>query len=111
MKTTDTNILNVMYNNHRILIDKITEYDYNGDMATVKKMCTVVRYEYDDEANDVATCETAIPMIFNVSPYTGLVDMHTMARVWIDCGCPSDGDYKGTPRKWTKDSLHAWVAG
>ena len=101
MKTTNDNILNVMYNNHRILIDKITEYDYNGDMATAKKMCTVVRYDGDD----------ATPMIFNVSPYTGLVDMHTMARVWIDCGCPSDGDYKGTPRKWTKESLHAWVAG
>ena len=106
MKTTDTNILNVMYNNHRILIDKITEYDYNGDMATAKKMCTVVRYDKYSDGEEIAT-----PMTFNVSPYTGLVDMHTMARVWIDCGCPSDGDYKGTPRKWTKDSLHAWVAG
>ena len=101
MKTTEKNILNVMYNNHRILIDKLIEYDYNGDMATAKKMCTVIRYNGDD----------ATPMIFNVSPYTGLVEMHTMVRVWIDCGCPSDGDYKGTPRKWTKDSLHAWVAG
>jgi len=101
MKTTDTNILNVVYNNHRILIDKITEYDYNGDMATVKKMCTVVR-----DAEDIHT-----PMIFNVSPYTGLVDMHTMARVWIDCGCPSDCNDIGIPRKWDKDSLHAWVAG
>jgi len=45
MKTTNDNILNTMYNNHRILIDKITEYDYNGDMATAKKMCTVVRYD------------------------------------------------------------------
>ena len=90
-----------MYNNHRILIDKLIEYDYSGDMAVAKKICTVVRYDGDD----------ATPMIFNVSPYTGLVDMHTMARVWIDCGCPSDGDYKGTPRKWTKEGLHAWVAG
>ena len=111
MKTTDTNILNVMYNNHRILIDKITEYDYNGDMATVKKMCTVVRYEYDDEANDVDECETATPIVFNVSPYTGLMDMHTMARTWIDCGCPTWDGSANFPRKWTKENLQAWVAG
>ena len=101
MNTTETNILNVVYNNHRILIDKITEYDYNGDMATAKKMCTVVRYDGDD----------ATPMIFNVSPYTGLVDMHTMVRVWIDCGCPMDMDMFDVPRKWTKQRLHEWVAG
>jgi len=90
--TTNDNIINVLYNKHRILIDKITEYDYNGDMATVKKMCTVVRYDGDD----------ATPMIFNVSPYTGLMDMDIMVKVWIDCGCPNDNG-----RKWTKDSLHA----
>ena len=110
MKTTETNILNVVYNNHRILIDKITEYDYNGDMATAKKMCTVVRYEYDDEANDVDECETATPIVLNVSPYTGLMDMHAMARVWIDCGCPMDCDEYAIARKWTKESLHEWVA-
>ena len=96
--TTQDNILNVVYNNHRILIDKLTEYDYNGDMAVVKKMCTVINPDHT-------------PMIFNVSPYTSLVDMHTMVRVWIDCGCPSDCNDIGIPRKWTKDSLHAWVAG
>ena len=101
-QTTETNILNVMYCNHRILIDKITEYDYNGDMATAKKLCTVVRY-HDDNAT---------PMIFNVSPYESLVDMHTMVCVWIDCGCPSDSDtIGGVPSKWTKENLHAWVAG
>tara|TARA_R110000803_G_scaffold120258_2_gene188396 strand:+ start:198 stop:485 length:288 start_codon:yes stop_codon:yes gene_type:complete len=94
-----------MYNNHRILIDELIEYEYNGDMALTKKICTVVRYEYDDEANDVDECETATPMIFNVSPYTGLMDMDIMVKVWIDCGCPNDNG-----RKWTKDSLHAWVA-
>ena len=107
MKTTETNIINGMYCNHRILIDKITEYDYNGDMATAKKMCTVVRYTYDDED----MCEQATPMIFNVSPYTGLMEMLDMAKVWIACGCPSDGDTNGVPRKWTKENLHAWVAG
>ena len=106
MKTTETNMLNVMYNNHRILIDKITEYDYNGDMATAKKLCTVVRYDKYTDGEEIAT-----PMIFNVSPYTGLTDMHDMVKVWIACGCPSDGDTNGVPRKWTKENLHAWVAG
>lgn len=101
MKTTDTNILNVMYNNCRILIDKITEYDYNGDMATAKKLCTVVHYDGDD----------ATPMTFNVSPYTGLMDMHAMARVWIDCGCPTWDGSANFPRKWTKENLQAWVSG
>ena len=95
MKTTETNILNVMYNNHRILIDKLIEYDYNGDMATAKKICTVIEYD-----GDVASYK-----LFNVSPYTGLVEMHTMVRVWIDCGCPNDNG-----RKWTKENLHEWVS-
>ena len=108
MKTTETNILNVMYNNHRILIDKITEYDYNGDMATAKKLCTVIRYTYDDKA--VITKST--PMVFNVSPYESLADMRDMAQAWIACGCPSDSDtVGGVPSKWTKENLHAWVAG
>jgi hypothetical protein len=102
MKTTETNLLNVMYNNHRILIDKVTEYDYNGDVATAKKMCTVVRY---------LNINGATPMMFNVSPYESLVDMHTMVRVWIDCGCPMDMDMFDVPRKWTKQRLHEWVAG
>jgi len=101
MKTTETNILNVMYCNHRILIDKITEYDYNGDMATAKKICTVIEYD-----GDVASYK-----LFNVSPYESLVDMHGMAKAWIACGCPSDGDANGVPRKWTKENLHAWIAG
>ena len=73
----------------------------DGELATSKRMITVIRYGDDN----------LTPMIFNVSPYTPLVDMHTMARVWIDCGCPSDGDANGIPRKWTKEDLHAWVAG
>ena len=111
MKITNNNILNVMYNNHRILIDKITEYDYNGDIAVVKKMCTVIRYTYDDEATHEAECVTGTPMVFNVSPYTSLVDMDIMAKVWIDCGCPTWDGTAGFPREWTKETLHAWVAG
>ena len=101
MTTTNDNILNTMYNNHRILIDRIDEYGMDGELATSKRMVTVIRYGDDN----------LTPMIFNVSPYTPLVDMHTMARVWIDCGCPSDGDANGIPRKWTKEALHHWVAG
>jgi hypothetical protein len=108
MKTTETTILNVMYSNHRILIDKITEYDYNGDLAVAKKMCTVVRYQHDDDG----VCTSAIPMVFNVSPYTSLVDMHSMAQAWIACGCPNNSDtIGGVPSKWTKENLHAWIAG
>ena len=102
---TQDNILNVVYNNHRILIDKLNEYDMNGDLAVAKKMVTVIRYDNYSDGTEIVT-----PMIFNVSPYTSLVDMHTMARVWIDCGCPSDSDANGIPRKWTKESLHEWVA-
>ena len=64
-------------------------------MATAKKLCTVIEYD-----GDVASYK-----LFNVSPYTGLVEMHTMVRVWIDCGCPNDNG-----RKWTKENLHEWVA-
>ena len=108
MKTSEKNILNVMYSNHRILIDKITEYDYNGDVAVVKKMCTVVRYA----GSFLDGTDSATPMIFNVSPYESLMDMHDMAKAWIACGCPSDSDtIGGVPSKWTKENLHKWVAG
>ena len=100
MKTTNDNIINVLYNKHRIVIDKLIEYDYNGDMALTKKICTVVRYDKYSDGEEIAT-----PMTFNVSPYTGLMDMDIMVKVWIDCGCPNDNG-----RKWTKDSLHAWVS-
>ena len=102
MKTTNDSLLNVMYSNHRIVIDELIEYDYNGDMALTKKMCTVIRYNGDD----------ATPMIFNVSPYESLADMRDMAQAWIACGCPSDSDtIGGVPSKWTKENLHAWIAG
>ena len=97
---THDNILNVVYNNHRILIDKLNEYDMDGNLAVAKKMVTIIRYDGND----------ATPMLFNVSPYTSLVDMHTMARKWIDCGCPSDGNANGIPRKWTMEALIEWAS-
>jgi hypothetical protein len=108
MNTTNTNILNVMYSNHRILIDLITEHEYNGDVATAKKMCTVVRYT----GSFLDGTDNGTRMIFNVSPYESLADMHDMARAWIDCGCPTEWDtIGGVPSKWTKENLHAWIAG
>tara|TARA_R100001377_G_scaffold77491_1_gene54776 strand:- start:624 stop:884 length:261 start_codon:yes stop_codon:yes gene_type:complete len=83
-KTTQDNILNVMYNEHRILIDKISEYDYNGDLAVVKKMCTVISYVYDDEANSSDECVSATPTVLPLSPYMGLMDMDIAARQWVD---------------------------
>ena len=108
MNTSNTNILNVMYSNHRILIDKLIEYDYNGDMAAAKNICTVVRYA----GSFLDGTDSARPMIFNVSPYESLEDMRDMAQAWIACGCPSDSDtIGGVPSKWTKENLHAWIAG
>jgi hypothetical protein len=104
-KITQDNILNTVYRNHRILIDKLTEYDMDGNVAVTKKMVTVIRYDNYSDGTEIVT-----PMIFNVSPYTSLLDMHTMVRMWIDCGCPSDGDANGIPRKWTKEDLQAWAS-
>ena len=89
MNTTETNILETTHSGLLILINRIDEYDYNGDLVVSKKICTV------DST------------IFNVSPYTSLDDMQSMVRVWIDCGCPADRNDIGIPRKWDKDSLHA----
>ena len=105
MNITETNILNVVYNQHRILIDRLDEYGMDGELATSKKMCTVINYDYSYHEEEVIT-----PMIFNVSPYTPFTEMFNMAKVWIDCGCPSDANDIGIPRKWTKESLHEWVS-
>jgi len=50
-------------------------------------------------------------MVFNYSPYAPLSELLNSAKVWIQCGCPSDCDALGLPRKWDEASLHAWVAG
>ena len=77
--TTNDNILNVMYNKHRILIDNISEYDYNGDLAVVKKMCTVIAYHHYSDGEEIAT-----PNVLPLSPYMGLMDMDIAAKQWID---------------------------
>ena len=80
-----------------IHIDKISDLDIDGNVEVSKLIAYVMR---DDKA-----------MVFNASPYTPLSDLHSMVKVWCDCGCPSDCDAMGFPRKWTKEDLHAWVAG
>ncbi len=80
-----------------IHIDRITDLDINGNAEVNKLIAYVIR---GDDA-----------MVFNTSPYIKLYDLYTMVKVWCDCGCPSDCDAMGFPRKWTKEDLHAWVAG
>ena len=72
-----------MYNNHRILIDKITMSMITMVIWLLAKKIKVycgTLYHYSDCDTDMPS----MPMIFNERPYESLVDMHTMARVWID---------------------------
>lgn len=87
METVSKNILNVVYNNHRILVDTMTE-----GSSRVKKVVWVITPDFR-------------ALEFNVSPYDSLMDMDLMAKRWIDCGCPSDDG-----SKWTKESLRDCVA-
>ena len=48
-------------------------------------------------------------MVFNYSPYAKLGELLDSAKMWIQCGCPSDGDAQGFPRKWTKESISEWA--
>jgi len=95
-KTTD--ILNVVYNDHRILIDRHDEIDMEGNVAVRKLLCSVITPAYQ-------------ALIFNVSPYTKITDMHTMVKVWIDHGCPMDCDEYGIARKWDKIHIRALADG
>jgi hypothetical protein len=83
---------------HTLTIDKISELDPEGNVMLVK----LIAYVIDPLDN---------AMVFNYSPYAKLGELLDSAKVWIQCGCPSDCDANGIPRKWTKEDLHAWVAG
>ena len=83
---------------HTLTIDKISELDPQGNVMLVK----YVAYVIDPLDN---------AMVFNYSPYAKLGELLDSAKMWIQCGCPSDGDAQGFPRKWTQEALHAWVAG
>ena len=83
---------------HTLTIDKISELDPNGNVMLVKYIAYVI-----DPLDNA--------MVFNYSPYAKLGELLDSAKMWIQCGCPSDGDAQGFPRKWTKEAVHAWVAG
>ena len=82
---------------HTLTIDKISELDPQGNVMLVK----LIAYVIDPLDN---------AMVFNYSPYAKLSELLNSAKVWFQCGCPSDCDAMGLPRKWDKDSLHRWVA-
>ena len=82
---------------HSLTIDKISELDPEGNVVLVK----LIAYVIDPTGN---------AMVFNYSPYAKLGELLESAKVWIQCGCPSDCDATGFPRKWDRDSLHAWAA-
>jgi hypothetical protein len=79
---------------HSLTIDKISELDPDGNVMLVK----YIAYVIDPLGN---------AMVFNYSPYAPLGELLDSAKVWIQCGCPSDCDEVGYPRKWDKDSIAA----
>ena len=83
---------------HTLTIDKISELDPQGNVMLVKLIAYVI-----DPVGDA--------MVFNYSPYAPIPELLNSAKVWIQCGCPSDCDASGFPRKWDAEALHAWVAG
>ncbi len=82
---------------HTLTIDKISELDPQGNVMVTK----LIAYVIDPLDN---------AMVFNYSPYAPLSELLNSAKVWIQCGCPSDCDAMGFPRKWDEASLHEWVA-
>jgi len=83
---------------HTLTIDRISELDPEGNVVLVK----LIAYVIDPIGN---------AMVFNYSPYAKLSELLSSAKMWIECGCPSDGDAQGFPRKWDKESLQAWMIG
>lgn len=82
---------------YSLWVDKISELDPEGNVVLVK----LIAYVIDPIGN---------AMVFNYSPYAKLSELLNSAKVWIQCGCPSDCDASGFPRKWDEASLHEWVA-
>ena len=81
---------------HTLTIDKISELDPQGNVMLVKYIAYVI-----DPLNNA--------MVFNYSPYAKLGELLDSAKMWIQCGCPSDRDAQGFPRKWTKESISEWA--
>ena len=81
---------------HTLTIDKISELDPQGNVMLVKYIAYVI-----DPVGDA--------IVFNYSPYAKLGELLDSAKIWIECGCPSNCDELGIPSKWTKDSLNELV--
>ena len=82
---------------HTLTIDKISELDPNGNVMLVKYIAYVI-----DPVGDA--------IVFNYSPYAKLGELLDSAKIWIECGCPSNCDELGIPSKWNKDSLNELIA-
>ena len=81
---------------HTLTIDKISELDPNGNVMLVNYIAYVI-----DPLDNA--------MVFNYSPYAKLGELLDSAKMWIQCGCPSDCDASGFPRKWNSEALHEWA--
>ena len=81
---------------HTLTIDKISELDPQGNVVLVKYIAYVI-----DPVGDA--------IVFNYSPYAKLGELLDSAKIWIECGCPSNCDELGIPSKWTKHSLNELV--
>ena len=83
------------YGDYVVTVDKITELDPEGNAVLSKLLAYVIAPNGDAG-------------VFNYSPYAKLSELHSAVKVWCDCGCPLMNDLFAD--KWTKDSLHRWVA-
>ena len=70
--------------------------------------CEAVKTIFKSEDYGLEDHTLTIDKIVELDPQGELLDS---AKVWIQCGCPSDCDASGFPRKWDAEALHAWVAG
>ena len=80
---------------YTLTIDKIVELDMDGNAVLSKLFAYVETPEGELGA-------------FNYSPYAKLGEVVDSAKCWIACGCPELGNVLAP--KWTKESLHKWVA-
>tara|TARA_R110002096_G_scaffold154920_1_gene319096 strand:+ start:431 stop:877 length:447 start_codon:yes stop_codon:yes gene_type:complete len=90
--TTTTNIVNVMHSEHRILIDRV---EAKRPDRSINLPPTVIAW---------VITPTLKPLRFYVSPFETDADIETMARAWIDYGCPVRRLHVPKER-WTKEDL------
>ena len=81
---------------HTLTIDKISELDPQGNVVLDNYIAYVI-----DPVGDAMVC--------NYSPYAKLGELLDSAKIWIECGCPSNCDELGIPSKCTKDYLNELV--